>query len=79
LISDFCDWFCEAVTTSVGNPLVTYFTNEPWFYFRSHVNTQQTLASRKLHTTIQSAMTLKLGWCAISLTRLFKPIISWSQ
>jgi hypothetical protein len=26
---DFCNWFCEAVSTSVGNPLVTYFTNEP--------------------------------------------------
>jgi len=60
-------WFQIFLTGSVKlwvlvyNPLATYFTNETWFYFRSHVNTQQTLVSRKLHTTIQGAMTLKLG------------------
>ena len=74
LVLDFCDWFHEAVGTNVGNPLVMYFTNEPWFYLNSHVNTQYN-RQWSVDNSTQDAIALKLGWCAISLIRLFKPIV----
>lgn len=35
-----CNWFCQAVCNGVVNQLSTYFTDDAWFYYNSHVNIQ---------------------------------------
>jgi hypothetical protein len=35
----FCNWYCEAVCIGQVNPLLTYSTQEAWFYLNGLVIT----------------------------------------
>jgi hypothetical protein len=37
-------WLCEAGGIGGIDSLLTYCTNEAWFFFHGHVNTQQQMA-----------------------------------
>jgi len=36
----FCNWFCESVCNGIKDLLLTYFTDEIWFYLNGRVDTE---------------------------------------
>jgi hypothetical protein len=75
--SMICNCFCQAVCNDVIHQLPTHFTEDAWFYFNGHVNTQH----RRHWAADNPRLTNKLllcnvtvgVWCSISVTSINGP------
>lgn len=75
---NYCNWFLQSVHNGEVDPLLTFFTDEAWFYLQGHVSTQNnrywaTENPHMIHEVPHHAA--KVGvWCAVSALRIIGPI-----
>jgi Asp-tRNA(Asn)/Glu-tRNA(Gln) amidotransferase B subunit len=73
-----CNWFLQALHDGVLDPKLTFFTDEAWFHLSGYINAQNNRYWSSINLKQMFEVPLhdqKIGvWCAITASRIVRPI-----